>query len=320
MGEFWRKAEQCWNRNGVVAGVLLVAGIGFALWAAMCPQSPGISIGLLAAAAGIMSVRPKMQLAEKLSWVVILVTLTVLEVLAIGRNDKATEAIRDAQNLAFKGIADGLNESMTASKGQYKSTIEHVDGVLKTTQAVSSLARENLENLTGGDSYAFVYPDNIIDEGSDPAHCRFVLKIHNDGKQILTGVTVKVTRILISAPEKGFYFPGQPASVPDLTPIEIGTLAPHTGRVMPGPPWTPTLRPDQTGAYLLRITSQNGGFSELLYFKPSKDNRCLAYKFRVTSRAFGQRKAGDFPFEGEWLRNVKTRDWTEPTYTLPMPH
>src|ERR1700760_3664191 len=68
MGEFWRKADQCWNRNRVIAGVLLLAGIACAVWAKVCPQSPGVSIGLVAAAAGIMSLRPKMHLAEKLVW------------------------------------------------------------------------------------------------------------------------------------------------------------------------------------------------------------------------------------------------------------
>src|ERR1022692_1167943 len=59
-------------------------------------------------------------------------------------------------NLARSPTA--LEASIVASKTQYDNTIIHVDGVLQTTQKVGVLAQRNLENLTGGKSYAYVEP------------------------------------------------------------------------------------------------------------------------------------------------------------------
>jgi hypothetical protein len=151
MKEFWQRAQQIWNKCEVLAWILVMLGTALAVCSWIFPQPPGVSIGLLAAAAGIMSVRPpKMHPAERFAWVGILIALAVLEVWAIGRNDKAAETIRDSQNQAFQRIVDGLKESIATSKNEYDSTIGHLNGVLKTTKEVAALAKKNLENTTGG--------------------------------------------------------------------------------------------------------------------------------------------------------------------------
>src|ERR1035441_10474178 len=98
MQKFWEAVESVWNDSRVLAWVLPVAAFCAVLWASFWPPSPGVSIGLLALAAGIMSVRPKMHPAEKFAWVVVLIAFAVLEVLAIGRSDKANESARNLQN------------------------------------------------------------------------------------------------------------------------------------------------------------------------------------------------------------------------------
>jgi len=85
--------------------------MALALWAGFWPRSPGVSIGLLALVAGIMSVRPQMRPAEKAAWVFVLVAFAVLEVHAINRGDEENKTIRDGQNEVFKGIADGVKKS-----------------------------------------------------------------------------------------------------------------------------------------------------------------------------------------------------------------
>jgi hypothetical protein len=70
---FWNKADSLWNDNWFIAWALPISGMGFVLWASFWPRSPGISIGLLALAAGIMSIRPKMHPAEKTAWAAILI-------------------------------------------------------------------------------------------------------------------------------------------------------------------------------------------------------------------------------------------------------
>jgi hypothetical protein len=55
-----------------------------------------------------MSVRPKMHPAEKFAWVAILITLTVLEVIAIKKNDEENLANLINQNSQFKQSQDSL--------------------------------------------------------------------------------------------------------------------------------------------------------------------------------------------------------------------
>jgi hypothetical protein len=68
--------------------MLVSAGVVLAVWQVVDHTHPGISIGLLAAVAGIMTVRPLDKFrAEKFIWVFLLVAFTVLEILAIGKSD-----------------------------------------------------------------------------------------------------------------------------------------------------------------------------------------------------------------------------------------
>lgn len=95
-----------------------------------------------------MSVRPKMHPAEKLAWVAILVSFTVLEIVAIGRADKAAETTRESQNEAFRGIANGLKTSISEAKNHYDSTITHVDSVLGKTEQAAELSKRNLSTTS----------------------------------------------------------------------------------------------------------------------------------------------------------------------------
>src|SRR5664280_1120660 len=108
MEMFWRRAENIWNTNRILAWGLVLTGVGLALWAGFYPKSPGVSIGLLAGVAGVMSVRPKMLPAEKFAWVAVLVAFTILEVHAIKMSDENNRSTRDSQNKAFGDIADDL--------------------------------------------------------------------------------------------------------------------------------------------------------------------------------------------------------------------
>jgi hypothetical protein len=78
MLNFISRAEQTWKESVVLAWILVFIGLGLALWATILPQSPGVSIGLLALVAGVMSVRPEMRFPEKVSWVTILIALATL--------------------------------------------------------------------------------------------------------------------------------------------------------------------------------------------------------------------------------------------------
>ncbi len=102
----WMK--RLWNESSGLALVLVLIAVGLALYSVHTVQPPGVSIGLLALAAGIMSVRPQMHPAEKLAWVVLLVLFSFLEVRAIHQSDKENDARREAQNQQFKSIVQGI--------------------------------------------------------------------------------------------------------------------------------------------------------------------------------------------------------------------
>lgn len=182
MGKFWSAVENYWNSSRAIAWLLVLCGMGLALWTAFLPQSPGVSIGLLALVAGVMSVRPKMHPAEKFAWVAVLITFTILEVLAIGRADKAAEATREAQNQAFNAIAERLEQSITASKSQYDSTIGHVDSVLNKTQEAAGLAKESIEGMVGTGSYLAITPQHVF---SPVDRDSFFLVVTKFGKHIV---------------------------------------------------------------------------------------------------------------------------------------
>src|SRR5579859_5025714 len=81
------RAERFWKESRLLAWALVLLGMCAAVCTYYFPQSPGVSIGMLACVAGIMSVRPDMHIAEKLAWIVVLVAFTTWEVRAIYRND-----------------------------------------------------------------------------------------------------------------------------------------------------------------------------------------------------------------------------------------
>lgn len=153
MEGFWARLDKQWNEHVAFRYGLPVAGIALVVWARFKPQSPGVSIGLLALAAGIMSVR-RMLPAEKFAWVAILIAFTVLEVRAIKESDAENRGVRESQNAKFQEIATGLQTSISQGMSQYQSTISHVDGVLKTTQDVAATAKQDLVDVTGGNRVA----------------------------------------------------------------------------------------------------------------------------------------------------------------------
>jgi archaellum component FlaF (FlaF/FlaG flagellin family) len=252
MRELLSKAEDLWKTSRVLPWILVLIGTGLALWISLTKQSPGVSIGILAAVAGVMSVRPDMHFAEKIAWIVLLVTFTILEVHTIKLSDHKNEDIRDAQNKAFDKIAEGLKASIETSKTQYDSTITHVDSVLTATQQAANLAKDTLQNLTGGNGVAYIAPQPPDEDGNVP------LAIVNPSKFPLTGVTVVV------ADSTAFPFKTSPV-------VTVGTLAAHLVRpidIKLKP--TPGINPPGVASFVISIYAQNGTSEELLQFRKGK--------------------------------------------------
>jgi len=109
--------------------------VALVAWATIWPKSPGVSIGLLALAAAIMSIRPKMHHPEKAIWLLCLVAFTILEVAAIGRADHEHLEDRKAQDQLFLQLQRAQNK-------EYIGTIEATEK--SNRQAIKDL-RELIE-------------------------------------------------------------------------------------------------------------------------------------------------------------------------------
>lgn len=151
-----RKWERIWNGRAAVR-VLTIIGAGCAIWSNICLPLPGVSVAILGAMAVIMSIGPRMRWPEKTAWMVLIFAMLLAEIHSIrfdrATNDAAQEKIRDAENKKFDTIAQGLKDSIDVSKAQYGSTIDHVNRVLDKTQQAADLAKESVENITGGKAY-----------------------------------------------------------------------------------------------------------------------------------------------------------------------
>jgi hypothetical protein len=261
MRTFISKMEDAWKNSKTLSWILVISGMALALWTSISPRSPGVSIGLLALVAGVMSVRPEMHFMEKCAWIILLITFTILEVRAISRNDQENKAVRDQQNREFSDIAKGLKDSVSISQSQYDSTIGHVDGVLKTTQGVAEVAQKALVNITGANSYPYVIPDTeTLRKGSagtpSPAN-GFTFGVINSGDQILTGLTVGVSKMKAN----GF------ADAGFMTPISVPILAPRSRVMLPGFIMRPEADADGIARYFISMAfsypySSSSGFSQ----------------------------------------------------------
>src|SRR5579863_9917247 len=123
----------------------------------------GVYIGVLACVGVIVPwlfrSPEKMGRGEKAIWTAIMLALVMLEINTLyqdrNEHDAEQNQARCEQIERFGQIADGIKEAVKQSQQEYIDTIEHVDGVLETTQQVSRLAQKNLENVTGGNSFAY---------------------------------------------------------------------------------------------------------------------------------------------------------------------
>jgi hypothetical protein len=189
MGKFWAWADRVWNENRFVAWAVVLCGAALLLWATLKPQSPGVSIGLLALAAGIMSIRPKMHPAEKTAWAAFLIAFAVLEVLAIKKSDADNKDVRDKQNAAFGVIVQSLKDSMNDNKTHFDATTKATDGVMKKTQIAADEAVEAANNITG--DHGFCYLEMHRFPGSENLR-EIEVRITSHSKYLLHRVEIRV--------------------------------------------------------------------------------------------------------------------------------
>jgi hypothetical protein len=292
--------RQFFDKDGPLSRKWNSPWLGVPFWcagAALIP-SPGKAIGALAVVAGLMSVR-EMKVSGRILWVLLLIAFLDIEFHAIDKdreeNDAKQRAFFEAQKTGFETIA-------SQAKADFKQTTQGLDASIRSLSQLLGTTQRVVENVTGGDSFAFIYPS-----GQNP----LALNIHNDGKQILTGVTVKIWPVI-----GGDCGPGKPDCIADIRqsfhPIEVGTLSPEWGEILPNGILQPVLNSAGTATYKLLIHAQNGGTTELLYLRrSSKDSRGFAYRMTVWTTSPRKKGASDVWSGKNWWHIVKNTDWTD---------
>jgi hypothetical protein len=270
-------------------------------WLLRLPE-PGYAVTILGVAAVVMAVRAaKFSRGEEIAWIIIAIALCVVEIRAIrhdrdvAANDQAEVRKREEEN--FRTIASGLQKSIDNSQTQFAATMSQAKAILAKTQSVSTLTERNLQNITGGESFAFVRPQ-VEAAGKGPIG----LVVWNHGNEVLTGVTVAFSRT--NDPNWGSEF---------FNRFVVGTIAPHDGAMIPVT-LTPQLGDNGIDHYWLMVSAQNGTVDETLDFRESKKlPGTFAVRLAVTRRfKIDKSSSASIP--------VLIRDWTDESgadQTLP---
>jgi hypothetical protein len=236
--------------------------------------------------------REKMDERERLVWVLV----SILLILAVGRglkndekkNQEAQQKIADS----FKEIGDGVKTAIT----QNSAILQQTQASLVQTEKIGQLAEENLENVTGGNSYAYVTPQMGI--------APIPLSIYNYGTNTLTGVVVEIIR-----PSQGLQ--DFTNAVFDPIHIEVGTLHPGafgtTGpRILKGY----FIDPRQiTGIvlYQVRIYSQNFTVTQNLFLRPGVRAPTPIQYRTVVQKQYVKSRIGDTIYYG--YETLFQNDW-----------
>ncbi len=309
--------DHWWNHKGVGA-VLCLAGFLLSWYWFRHVPSPGKAIGAAAVVAGLMSVRI-LAAPEKILWVALLFFIADVEFRAINkdRNDAAIaqkEALEE-QRARLNTLLQQTSSNFVAIKGDITNLIKDSRSLLGTTKDISALSRSNLINITGGDSFAYVYPDRVLSNdaysAADP-FLHYLLKIHNRGRQALQSVVV--TGYGVVGGRLGFDSLNT-LITEDRFKVPVGVLAPDEGRTL--------MRdlldlPNGTAvAYQIFINSQTPGVQEILNFRKSKSGNGMAYKIVVFRVVKGNQRKTDVKVNGTWLRCLVNTGWLEPEVTDP---
>jgi hypothetical protein len=124
---------------------------------------------------------------------------------------------------------------------------------------------------------------------------RDAFSVHNSGKYILTGVSVKFVR---TTTQESFSQSAVTGSA-----IVVGTLYPGEIRLVSGLFITPKPEADGIDSYWLFVSAQNGLVAEVLSFRRRKDGTSLpwAYSFHVSRVKFHDRAKKPDPSSGVFL-------------------
>jgi hypothetical protein len=216
-------------------------------WPLYKPIVPGVAIGFLGVVAAIMAVRAERFTKVEIGvWILICFGLFFVEIDSVYKD-------RDEHD---KQQAKSRAEELDARQKQERSfsdLLRAARDLLGTTQTVSKLAKNTLENITGEGSVGYIVPQ-----------WNGTFALHNDGQHILSVATVIIEHHFEKVYQSG----------------SVGTVPANELVVLPSAqiPSLDFLRGDSLTSF---ITAQNGEFSEVITFRRGTKGRPFEYRFEV---------------------------------------
>jgi hypothetical protein len=225
---------------------------------------------MMGVAAALMAVREKKaSSAEKLFWLLTIFALLVAEVLAIRKdrneNQQAQAALRQMEMSNFLVIADSIKGSIDSNNEHFQETIRKVEHEIK-------LSKENLDGITGGDTYPTVIPLPIPVDGVNELPLALIL--HGTHPLYDVHVTVRDYPLPKVADVGKILREGTDTSISPTW--SASSISPGVAILLPK-----RINPSVTGitSYLVSSDARNGKFVEKLHIKNT--GRPLQKKGRV---------------------------------------
>jgi hypothetical protein len=198
--------EHFWKTNRPFASGLGLIWCGIAIWALWDRPSPGISIGLLAAGAGLMSLRPPdMHFIERITWIAILIALVTAEILSIGKSDKdnlqarkdlneSFKSIREQQQSEFDATAAGLKEAINENELAMQTSQSGFEETMNKSSEIMKGVEANLAAQTGEDSFpifSVLFMSPSLYSGSASGISPLVLLIVGNYPMKISGIQIQ---------------------------------------------------------------------------------------------------------------------------------
>lgn len=242
---------------------------------------------------------------KKLLWTVIVAALVGFEIRSTiydRREHDLEQAIARCEQLhSFNGIADKLEADIKQNQDHFDATMDEEKGILATAKRVGELSKSNLENITGGDSFAYAVP---FSTGGDSSS----LILRNDGDQVLSGLSVVIEYAATDCSIAANANCDQKFDHGMMAPMDMGTLGPHQRKPIPQ---VIPFDGGRIGHYNIRVYAQNGQAIEQIWFRRSTTHYGYAYRFNVVRPVQGKPRKGDFKAGEEMFRTLKDKGWTE---------
>jgi hypothetical protein len=245
--------------SGISSLPLLPYLVGVWLWHV---PTAGYAITAMAGIASIMALRPDMRGREKFLWLFVLFVYMGVEIRAINHD-------QIDRNAKFEAIADGLKkaietgtEAISLSQEQFKETTSQASAQFDATM---NRAQENLNHMTGGDTYPLIDPIFIPVENTQNT---FRLNISAMGSSPLFDINVSLSKLpLPTTPISATDFVSG-KGLPHITTLFVAaSLSPNRAELLP----SVTVSDSGQSDFLITTLARNGVFHERLHIRKVRD-------------------------------------------------